>query len=146
MVSRLSTWQLLTLFLVVCRDVLASPGDNLDEFIDCCFACEYKRSCPHSQIHYIDPEKNVFANAAFDQTPVVLETFLLWDCISDCDYQCQHIITKMRIAHDEEIYQFHGKWPFVRYFTTQEFFSTIFSIGTVSYTHLDVYKRQPLRT
>lgn len=115
---------LLRCFLVAC-----SPGDYLDEFIDCTYACEYARLCPNSQINYIDPETNMFHDIKFFNTPALYSDFLLWDCISDCDYQCQHIITRWRIEEKEEVYQFHGKWPFLRVLGTQEFFSTIFSIG-----------------
>lgn len=115
--------------LVHCFLVTCSPGDNLDEFIDCTYACEYNRRCPNSQINYIDPETNMFHDIEFFDTPPLYSKLLFWDCISDCDYQCQHIITRWRIDEEEEIYQFHGKWPFLRVLGTQEFFSTIFSIG-----------------
>lgn len=112
------------------KGTLSSPGDNLDEFIDCAYACEYKRKCPGSMINYIDPITNEFYNGVdFQDTPYIYKKFLFWDCISDCDYQCQQIITKRRIKENEEIYQFHGKWPFLRIFGTQEFFSVIFSVG-----------------
>lgn len=107
----------------------ASPGDNLFEFDDCRFACEYQKACPGSQITYIDTSTNEFSEFEFDQCPLALSTFLFWDCISDCDYQCQQIITKERIKDKEEILQFHGKWPFLRLFGTQELFSTLFSMG-----------------
>lgn len=108
---------------------IASPGDNLDEFQDCKYACEFEKSCPGSQIGYIDPSTNEFSDYRFDDRPLLLSTFFAWDCISDCDYQCQQIVTQLRIQNEEEIYQFHGKWPFLRLLTTQELFSTLFSIG-----------------
>ena len=107
----------------------ASPGDNLDEFGDCCDACEVQRKCPNAWTDWVNPDENVFVNEKFDDTPWFLSTFLLWDCRADCDYQCQQIITKVRIINDDEMYQFHGKWPFLRLFTMQELFSTLFSIG-----------------
>ncbi|CAL9736386.1 protein Per1p [Monosporozyma servazzii] len=116
----------LSLFIAFC---MGSPGDNLDEFIDCTYACEYQRNCYGSEVNYIDPETNAFSKVQFFDTPVVYADFLLWDCIADCDYQCQQIITKMRIREDKEIYQFHGKWPFLRLFGTQELYSVLFSIG-----------------
>lgn len=115
--------------LLLASVVTASPGDNLDEFQDCKYACEYSRSCPGSQIGYIDSTTNEFSGYGFQKCPVLLSTFLAWDCISDCDYQCQQIVTKLRIENGEEIYQFHGKWPFLRLFGTQELFSTLFSVG-----------------
>ncbi|TKA60222.1 hypothetical protein B0A49_11332 [Cryomyces minteri] len=57
---------------------------------------------------------------------------LLWDCPSECDYNCQHIITDKRLARDpphlQPILQFHGKWPFYRFLGMQEPFSVIFSL------------------
>jgi post-GPI attachment to proteins factor 3 len=61
---------------------------------------------------------------------------LLWDCPSECDYTCQHIITNRRVAADEPIVQFHGKWPFYRVLGIQEPFSVIFSIGNF-WAHYD---------
>ena len=109
--------------------VTCSPGDNLDEFWDCRDACEYQRRCPGFPIDWIDSEKNEFASHEFEDTPFVLSKFLFWSCIGDCDYQCQQIITKMRMEQGEEILQFHGKWPFLRLLTMQELFSAVFSMG-----------------
>lgn len=57
---------------------------------------------------------------------------LLWNCPSECDYACQHVITDKRLARDppyrEPILQFHGKWPFYRFLGMQEPFSVIFSL------------------
>lgn len=57
---------------------------------------------------------------------------LLWDCPSECDYTCQHVITDKRLARDppyrEPILQFHGKWPFYRFLGMQEPFSVVFSL------------------
>lgn len=118
-----------TLITVLASLVAASPGDNLIEFDDCKYACEYQKSCPGSQISYIDASTNEYSKLRFEKCPWGLSAFLFWDCISDCDYQCQQIITKSRIEDGEEILQFHGKWPFLRLFSMQELFSTLFSIG-----------------
>lgn len=52
-----------------------------------------------------------------------------WNCVLNCDYECQRIVTKERCKNNQEIYQFHGKWPFLRVFGIQELASVIFSIG-----------------
>lgn len=121
--------KLLSLILLHKSAVQASPGDQLDIFNDCKYACEHQRECQDSAIKYIDPKTNVFHVYPFQETPWPYENFLLWSCIDDCDYQCQQIITSIRIEHKEEIYQFHGKWPFIRSWGLQEFYSVIFSIG-----------------
>jgi hypothetical protein len=56
---------------------------------------------------------------------------LLWDCASECDYTCQHIVTDRRIAAREPIVQFHGKWPFYRFMGMQEPFSVLCSLGNL---------------
>lgn len=125
MLSQWKLWvccALLTLSFKVSR---ASPGDQLDEFDDCVDACAVAKHCPDAEAI---EEDNPFKNDQFADLGLCYK-LLLWDCNSDCDYQCQHVITNMRIQNGEEIYQFHGKWPFKRAFGTQEFYSTIFSIG-----------------
>lgn len=57
---------------------------------------------------------------------------MAWDCPSECDYACQHIITDRRVARDppmlQPIVQYHGKWPFYRFLGMQEPFSVLFSL------------------
>lgn len=107
----------------------ASSGDRLDIFEECKEACEYIRLCPNSGIDWLNTETNKFDGMSFNRTPVLLRHFLAWDCVSDCDYQCQQIITHTRMEKGEPHLQFHGKWPFKRLFGAQELFSTLFSIG-----------------
>lgn len=110
---------------------LASLGDELDEFEDCLAACE-STACHTTSTS----RNNVFLKHSFDNVPVPL-SLLLWDCPSNCDYQCQQIVTTMRSDHGEEVLQFHGKWPFKRLLGTQEFASALFSIFNFMphYTH-----------
>lgn len=111
---------------------IASPGDWLDEFIDCKIVCESRNNCPTKE-EPLEPYSNSFPqdHTAFAKVPFVYKTVFLWDCNDDCDYQCQQLVTRARIEKEEEIYQFHGKWPFIRMFGMQEFFSAIFSIGNL---------------
>ena len=64
--------------------------------------------------------------------PALHRRILLWDCPTECDYSCQHVVTDKRLARDppymQPIYQFHGKWPFYRFLGMQEPFSVIFSL------------------
>ncbi|OAQ72804.1 Mn2+ homeostasis protein Per1 [Pochonia chlamydosporia 170] len=72
-----------------------------------------------------------------DHTPIpALRRLLLWNCASECDYTCQHIVTAQRVAAREPIVQFHGKWPFYRFLGMQEPFSVLFSLGNL-YAHWD---------
>lgn len=56
---------------------------------------------------------------------------LLWSCSSNCDYTCQHIVTRRRVSHYppmlNPVVQYHGKWPFLRFLGVQEPFSVAFS-------------------
>lgn len=131
--------QILTLLtsFVLANAVVGSPGDQLDEFIDCICACEYDRKCAGSGINYIDPNTNEFHDVNFVSMIDGRKTFLssmvskatFWDCMSECDYECQQIITYDRIRKNKKILQFHGKWPFKKIMGFQEFFASIFSIG-----------------
>jgi hypothetical protein len=67
--------------------------------------------------------------------PAFLHRLLLWDCASECDYTCQHIITTTRIESGHPIVQFHGKWPFHRLLGIQEPFSVLCSLGNL-WAHL----------
>lgn len=130
---------LTVLLLMAAAAVWASPGDNLDEFRDCRFQCE-QLSC------YLNPYyllQNQFEEALkasgeyrryeplwrFTLGKINLPMQILgWDCPSNCDYQCQQIVTKERVRNDEEVYQFHGKWPFWRIFGVQEVVLALFSL------------------
>jgi len=56
---------------------------------------------------------------------------LQWTCDEDCRYECSRNHTDYRRARDEPPLQYFGKWPFVRVLGTQEWFSSIFSLGNL---------------
>lgn len=90
--------------------VHASVGDRLPEFQECIEVCK-QENCdigePSIPLHH---------------------RLLLWNCDSECDHTCQHIITDQRVAEGLPIVQFHGKWPFYRFLGMQEPFSVLFSL------------------
>ncbi|KAK8192540.1 hypothetical protein M8818_007710 [Zalaria obscura] len=92
----------------------ASLGDRLPDFRQCVTDC-VDTNCGPGGLHIPLHRK-----------------LLLWNCPSECDYACQHVITDKRLARDppyrEPILQFHGKWPFYRFLGMQEPFSVIFSL------------------
>ncbi|PMD22276.1 Per1-like protein [Hyaloscypha hepaticicola] len=92
--------------------VYASYGDRLPEFQRCVEVCE---------------RENCGSGHASTAIPL-LHRLLFWNCPSECDYTCQHIITDQRVAASESIVQFHGKWPFYRFLGMQEPFSVFFSL------------------
>lgn len=118
------------------QKVHASLGDDLEEFQLCVEHCLIL-ACGRTDLYpdmtptkYHNLLKDEKVDPLFDKSPLSLHLKLLgWDCESNCDYQCQRLITKERERKGLEIYQFHGKWPFIRVFGIQELFSTIFSIG-----------------
>lgn len=127
------------IFIFSCN---ASPGDDLVEFQDCRYQCE-QIICYNTPYHILqnirleesdlheDIEHDPYnENWQFQELPLPFHLrMLLWDCELNCDYQCQQIITKERVDIGEEIYQFHGKWPFWRVLGIQEVASMVFSIG-----------------
>lgn len=115
--------------------ILASDGDDLFIFDDCVYQC-VQLSCYNNVDYKSDyrwdrdwvPDYNDAWE--FDAIPLPLHlTVLGWGCELNCDYQCQRIVTQIRIDEGHEILQFHGKWPFQRVFGIQELASVIFSIG-----------------
>ncbi|KAI9737008.1 MAG: hypothetical protein M1834_000597 [Cirrosporium novae-zelandiae] len=92
----------------------ASLGDRLPEFRQCVQVCKEE-------------------NCRKGSSGIPLHRrLLLWDCPSECDYICQHVVTDHRLARDppymDPIVQFHGKWPFYRFMGMQEPFSVLFSL------------------
>lgn len=61
---------------------------------------------------------------------------LLWDCPSECDHTCQTLITSQRIATNQPVVQFYGKWPFTRILGAQEPLSVLFSAANL-WAHVD---------
>ncbi|EGW32170.1 uncharacterized protein SPAPADRAFT_138601 [Spathaspora passalidarum NRRL Y-27907] len=64
----------------------------------------------------------------------------LWSCESVCNYQCQQLITNQRESIGLEMVQFYGKWPFIKVFGVQEFFSTLFSLGNFYVNYHNLFK------
>ena len=53
-----------------------------------------------------------------------------WDCAADCRYRCMRAVEAVRHEHDTAapVWQYHGKWPFVRVWGMQEIGSVVFSV------------------
>ena len=118
--------------------------DDLYAFQDCLYQCE-QITCNNNPYHIIQQEfytelsnnpdyefRYYNPHWQFDPMPLPLHLRLLgWNCELNCDYQCQRIITGERIKNHEEIYQFHGKWPFLRVLGIQELTSVVMSLGNL---------------
>lgn len=86
-----------------------SPGDKDPRFIECTKVCR-QEECKLST-------KSNFLLSIF-----------MWDCDSNCSYECmRQIVTKDR-EEGRQIHQYFGKWPFIRILGCQEIASVIFSI------------------
>lgn len=103
----LTGWLITSLFASI---AYGSAGDRLPEFKHCVSVC--------SQVQC--QEQNIVL-------PLHLR-IMQWDCEQNCDYQCQLYITHERQQRGQEIYQFHGKWPFLRILGIQELASMTFSL------------------
>ncbi|KAI5256280.1 Per1-like protein [Aureobasidium subglaciale] len=95
----------------------ASLGDRLPDFKEC-----VKARMNATRTRMLTQASNT----------ALQHRILLWDCPSECDYSCQHVVTDKRLAREppyrEPVLQFHGKWPFYRFLGMQEPFSVIFSL------------------
>lgn len=96
---------------------LASLGDTLPEFVAC---------VPDCQALCLDPASTKYAR---DSVNWVAGGLFQWDCVLDCRYKCQQIVTRLRMAAGLPMVQFYGKWPFRRMFGITELFSTVFSMA-----------------
>lgn len=111
-------WPLILVFCVP-NIVHGSPGDGLPEYRRCVTDCESAVCLAKSP------------SPKFSQNSVnPISGFLFgWDCLLDCGYKCQQLVTASRVRDGEEVVQFNGKWPFVRVWGITELFSTLFSLG-----------------
>ncbi|KAG5418519.1 hypothetical protein I9W82_004047 [Candida metapsilosis] len=151
--KRLQSLSLLLIFPFLLTTAFASPGDDLYAFMDCVYQCE-QITC-YDNHYYIDQwerRKEILDNGdelyyynptwQFIDMPLPWYLRLLgWTCESNCDYQCTRVITAERRKHEEEIYQFHGKWPFLRVWGIQELMSVLMSLGNLIVTYKFGFKR-----
>jgi len=57
-------------------------------------------------------------------------TLFRWSCPEDCRYTCMQQNEARRAHAGLKPVKYYGKWPFTRYFGTQELLSTVFSLAT----------------
>ncbi|KAI9172131.1 Protein PER1 [Paramyrothecium foliicola] len=95
----------------------ASKGDRLPEF----------KECLKVNAHLLQAA----GSSAYQDDEALLHRLLLWNCASECDYTCQHIITNRRVEAGDPVVQFHGKWPFYRFLGMQEPCSVLFSLANL---------------
>ncbi|CEP64339.1 Per1p LALA0_S11e01860g [Lachancea lanzarotensis] len=120
--------QRLLIVYIALSTALASIGDRLDEFAECVEDCQLALRCPGFEEDFPSGTASG-SHAVFIPASSVASGLFFWDCTAHCDYQCQQIITQLRIHEGKPVVQFHGKWPFKKMLGMQELFSTIFSVA-----------------
>ncbi|CAK9831483.1 Post-GPI attachment to proteins factor 3 [Anthophora retusa] len=95
-----------------------------------------------SQFYSLCLEKCCNDNCVNDQKfkvqPSLSLRLLLWSCKEDCSYNCVWKTVDYFTSHGLKVPQFHGKWPFIRFFGCQEPASVIFSMLNF-YAHITMY-------
>ena len=113
----------ITLFLTL---VYTSNGDDQDDYKECLKRCEIEEQC----------DTNFFP--ANGQS--LFNRLFLWDCYSECKYQCMWMVEKHNRQKGHGARQYYGKWPFTRLAGTQELFSGIFSFGNFVANHFGFHR------
>ncbi|XP_054001912.1 post-GPI attachment to proteins factor 3 [Hylaeus anthracinus] len=114
---------ILTVQLISIASTTGSIGDR-SQFYNLCLA-----KCRDS---------NCDSDGGFKVQPSVPMRLLRWSCKEDCSYGCIWETVNYFISHGLNIPQFHGKWPFVRFFGCQEPASVMFSLLNF-YCHVNMY-------
>jgi hypothetical protein len=85
----------LVVFFLFILSVYSSAGDRDSLFLNCLKKCTF--SCRESP-------------------PLSLALrILLWDCPSNCKYECMHQVTREYKQQGQKVLQYYGKWPFKRF-------------------------------
>ncbi|CAI9721544.1 Hypothetical predicted protein [Octopus vulgaris] len=104
--------------------VTCSKGDSSWIFQRCLSGCLHK-NCTNMK---------VFAS----RQPLSLK-ITGWHCEDECKYTCMWYTVDAYQKDSQQIPQFYGKWPFVRFFGIQEPASAIFSLFN-ALTHMMIFK------
>jgi len=70
--------------------------------------------------------------AAFAARQPWTEWLLGWHCFEECEYQCMWATVERLREATGRVHQFHGKWPFARFYGVQEPASALFSLFNLS--------------
>ncbi|KAF8933811.1 hypothetical protein BGZ58_006109 [Dissophora ornata] len=112
----------LALAITLCASLAsASSGDRQPQYIECVKECD-KDICYPADLSSLTPEQ--LSKHDLD-LPLRLTR---WTCHDNCRYQCMQSITQTAIQENQEIHQYHGKWPFYRFLGMQEPASVLFSV------------------
>ncbi|KAK9501460.1 hypothetical protein O3M35_012176 [Rhynocoris fuscipes] len=101
--------------LAILDSVTASLGNTFPTYKTCVETCR-NDICSQDGYYFSNPEMTS------------LPLLLLWKCSDDCQYRCMWGVVDTFNKKGWPPPQFHGKWPFVRFFGIQEPASTLFSL------------------
>lgn len=90
-----------------------SRGDEEEEYKSCIQNCIKSRLC----------STNPYTSKGL---PIHLR-LLGWNCQSNCMYDCMWYMVETKRMAGHQVFQYHGKWPFVRMLGFQELASVVFS-------------------
>ncbi|KAH8042732.1 hypothetical protein HPB51_025636 [Rhipicephalus microplus] len=93
----------------------ASPGDQSAEYKSCLRRCRGINCTQEKQTTFRSGQAWYLA-------------LLLWDCADECRHECMWHAVDVLQANGKPVPQFHGKWPFWRFYGIQEPASVLFSI------------------
>lgn len=81
--------------------------------------------------------------AHFKQLQPWYLSVLQWECWDECEYTCMWRTVKVFQFSGQPVPQFHGKWPFLRFFGIQEPASVLFSVlnGLTHYVMWQKFRR-----
>lgn len=112
MTTRIGIFRTLVAFLAF-SVISASKGDKDEEYQTCLKECVKSQACKTSQ----------------EILPPLSLRLLGWTCYSDCQYDCMWKTVISRRSRGLEIFQYHGKWPFIRVMGFQELASVVLSMA-----------------
>jgi hypothetical protein len=84
-------------------------------------------------------------NRYFPRGQSLINRLFLWDCHSECQYQCMWLVEEEQRKLNAPACQYHGKWPFPRVLGIQELGSALFSVGNLA-AHWHGYNKIYLST
>lgn len=108
---------ILTLFVFFCKlkCSLCSLGDSFPYYRTCVSECS-RSICDEDGYH------------KKERSPSYFEEMFEWQCTSECRYVCMWDLVEAFERKGWNVPQFHGKWPFVRWWGLQEPVSMIASV------------------
>lgn len=114
--------------ILLASPIQTSNGNNQEDYRECLMRCREAEGC---------------SKRFFPLGQSLVNKIFLWDCTSECQYNCMWITEANNLQKKLPTVQYYGKWPFLRLFGMQEPASAILSIGNLGahlYGYYYIYK------